>query len=59
VLEAAEIPLRDVNRQAQGRHRLVAADGAEAVRTQLAGSIEKVRAATIDVSKTYTNEFIR
>ena len=38
---------------------VMAADGAEAVRTQLAGSIEKVRAASIDVSKTYTNEFIR
>ena len=37
---------------------LMAADGAEAVRTLLAGSMEKVRSATIDVSKTYTNEFI-
>jgi NitT/TauT family transport system substrate-binding protein len=37
---------------------LMAADGAEVVRTLLAGSMEKVRTATIDVSKTYTNEFI-
>jgi NitT/TauT family transport system substrate-binding protein len=37
---------------------LMAADGAEAVRTLLASSMEKVRTATIDVSKTYTNEFI-
>ena len=37
---------------------LMAADGAEAVRSLLAGSMEKVRGATIDVSKTYTNEFI-
>ena len=34
-------------------------EGAEVVRTLLAGSMEKVRGATIDVSKTYTNEFIR
>ena len=32
--------------------------GAEAVRTLLAGSLEKVRSARIDLSKTYTNEFI-
>jgi len=32
--------------------------GAEAVKTLLAGSMEKVRTAEIDVSKTYTNEFI-
>ena len=37
---------------------LMAADGAEVVRTLLASSMEKVRTATIDVSKTYTNEFI-
>jgi hypothetical protein len=37
---------------------MMARDGAEAVRTLLAGSLDKVRAATIDVSKTYTNEFI-
>jgi NitT/TauT family transport system substrate-binding protein len=37
---------------------VMAADGADAVRTLLGGSIEKVRSATIDVSKTYTNEFI-
>ena len=34
------------------------AQGTEVVRTLLAGSMEKVRGATIDVSKTYTNEFI-
>jgi NitT/TauT family transport system substrate-binding protein len=32
--------------------------GAEAVKTLLAGSMEKVRAADIDLSKTYTNEFL-
>jgi hypothetical protein len=37
---------------------MMARDGADAVRTLLAGSLEKVRLATIDVSKTYTNEFI-
>jgi NitT/TauT family transport system substrate-binding protein len=37
---------------------VMAADGANAARTVLAGSMEKVRAATIDVSKTYTNEFV-
>jgi NitT/TauT family transport system substrate-binding protein len=37
---------------------LMAADGAEVVRTLLASSMDKVRTATIDVSKTYTNEFI-
>jgi NitT/TauT family transport system substrate-binding protein len=34
------------------------ADGAEAVRKILAASIDKVRNATIDLSKTYTNEFL-
>lgn len=34
-------------------------ESAEAVRNVLAGSIEKVRAANIDLSKTYTNEFVR
>ena len=34
------------------------ADGAEAVRTLLAGSMEKVKEATIDLSQTYTNEFV-
>lgn len=34
------------------------ADGAQAVRTLLEGSMEKVRNARIDLSKTYTNEFI-
>jgi len=37
---------------------MMAPEGAEIVRTLVAGSIEKVRTATIDVSKTYTNEFI-
>jgi len=37
---------------------VMAAEGTEVVRTLLAGSMEKVRTATIDVSKTYTNEFI-
>ena len=34
------------------------AAGADVVRTLLAGSIEKVRNTTIDVSRTYTNEFV-
>ena len=34
------------------------ADGPAAVRTLLAGSMDKVRAATIDLSKTYTNELV-
>jgi NitT/TauT family transport system substrate-binding protein len=33
-------------------------EGPEVVRTLLAGSMEKVRSATVDVAKTYTNEFI-
>jgi NitT/TauT family transport system substrate-binding protein len=33
-------------------------DGAESVRRLLAGSMEKVRDHTIDLSKTYTNEFV-
>ena len=37
---------------------VMAAEGAEAVRTLLASSMEKVRNAAVDVSKTYTNEFI-
>jgi NitT/TauT family transport system substrate-binding protein len=37
---------------------LMAADGAESVRKLLAESIEKVRNAKIDLSKTYTNEFV-
>jgi NitT/TauT family transport system substrate-binding protein len=36
----------------------MAADGAETVHTLLAASMEKVRTAKIDVSKTYTNEFV-
>ena len=34
-------------------------DGAAAVRSLLAGTMEKVRGASIDLSKTYTNEFLR
>jgi sulfonate transport system substrate-binding protein len=34
------------------------AKGAEAVRALLSGSIDKVKSAQIDLSKTYTNEFI-
>lgn len=34
------------------------AEGAQAVRTLLDGSMEKVRNATIDVTKTYTNELV-
>jgi NitT/TauT family transport system substrate-binding protein len=34
------------------------ADGAEAVRALLAESMDKVRGARIDLSKTYTNEFV-
>jgi NitT/TauT family transport system substrate-binding protein len=37
---------------------VMAADGADIVRTLLAGSLEKVRMANIDISKTYTNEFV-
>jgi NitT/TauT family transport system substrate-binding protein len=36
----------------------MSADGALAVRKLLAASIDKVRSATIDLSKTYTNEFV-
>jgi NitT/TauT family transport system substrate-binding protein len=34
------------------------AEGAEAVHKLLARSMDKVRTATIDLSKTYTNEFV-
>jgi NitT/TauT family transport system substrate-binding protein len=37
---------------------LMPAAGTEVVRTLLAGSMEKVRGASIDLSKTYTNDFI-
>jgi sulfonate transport system substrate-binding protein len=37
---------------------VMAADGAAEVRTLLAGSMDKVRGASIDLSKTYTNEFV-
>ena len=37
---------------------MMEAEGTEVVRTLLASSVDKVRGATIDVSKTYTNEFI-
>jgi hypothetical protein len=40
------------------RDGMMTREGAEVARTLLAGSLEKVRTATIDVSKTYTNEFI-
>jgi NitT/TauT family transport system substrate-binding protein len=33
-------------------------EGAEAVRELLAGSIDKVRAANVDLAKTYTNDFV-
>ena len=36
----------------------MSAEGAEVVRQLLAGSLEKVRAANIDLSRTFTNEFI-
>ena len=38
---------------------VMAPDGPEIVRGVLAQSIDKVRSATIDLSKTYTNEFVR
>ncbi|HMF94184.1 MAG TPA: ABC transporter substrate-binding protein [Vicinamibacterales bacterium] len=37
---------------------IMAAEGAAEVRTLLAQSMDKVRGASIDVSKTYTNEFV-
>jgi NitT/TauT family transport system substrate-binding protein len=37
---------------------MMTADGAEAVHTLLAQSLDNVRKTTVDVSKTYTNEFI-
>jgi sulfonate transport system substrate-binding protein len=37
---------------------MMSGEGAATVRTLLAGSLDKVRAATIDTSKTFTNEFI-
>jgi NitT/TauT family transport system substrate-binding protein len=37
---------------------MMEADGAELVHTLLAQTMDKVRLATIDLSKTYTNEFI-
>jgi NitT/TauT family transport system substrate-binding protein len=37
---------------------LMDAAGAEAVHKLLAKSMDKVRQATIDLSKTYTNEFV-
>jgi NitT/TauT family transport system substrate-binding protein len=36
----------------------MSADGAKAVHTLLAGSMDKVRTSAIDVAKTYTNEFV-
>ena len=37
---------------------IMAADGAEAVHGLLAESLEKVRSAKVDLSRTYTNEFL-
>jgi hypothetical protein len=37
---------------------VMAADGAESVHTLLAGSMPSVRNATIDLSRTFTNEFV-
>jgi NitT/TauT family transport system substrate-binding protein len=37
---------------------VMTADGARAVRTLLAAAMDKVRSADIDVTKTYTNEFV-
>ena len=37
----------------------MAADGAEAVQALLAESVEKMRGARIDLSRTYTNDFVR
>jgi NitT/TauT family transport system substrate-binding protein len=37
---------------------VMAAEGAAEVHTLLAGSIDKVRGATIDMTRTYTNEFV-
>ncbi len=37
---------------------LMAADGAESVRAVVAQSIDKVRTAHIDLSKTFTNELV-
>ena len=36
----------------------MSADGARAVHTLLAGSMDKVRTIAIDLEKTYTNEFV-
>lgn len=36
----------------------MSADGARAVHTLLAGSMDKVRTSAIDLAKTYTNEFV-
>ena len=37
----------------------ISAEGAEVVRKVLALSVEKVRTTPIDLSQTYTNDFIR
>jgi hypothetical protein len=37
---------------------VIPADGAEAARQTMAVSLEKVRTTPIDVSRTYTNEFV-
>jgi len=41
------------------RDGIMDAEGAEAARKLLSQSIDKVRDATIDLSKTYTNEFVK
>lgn len=41
-----------------GTDGVMPADGAAVVRDVLSASMEKVRAASVDVSKTYTNEFV-
>jgi NitT/TauT family transport system substrate-binding protein len=38
---------------------LMSSDGAEAVRTVLSRSMPKVAAAAIDLSQTFTNEFVQ
>ena len=52
--------LRDRHRDRAGMGAMIL-DGnacADAVRTLLAGSMEKVRGTAIDLTKTYTNEFV-
>jgi NitT/TauT family transport system substrate-binding protein len=44
--------------QGYSRDGVIPADGAEAARQTMAVSLEKVRTTPIDVSRTYTNEFV-